>query len=452
MEIDNASLLDIDVFSRDPAAASVFTLLNTCRTVKGPRLVDAFLRKPQQNPEGILGVQTSLAILGDLGGHGIWPFPAGRIEDVEKYLFSNILLIAPSVSALSWAKRLHFSVRHRHLAETLARHAENLVEVLTRLESLPFRRFASASGPLGAVGKGIEAFLSARLPDGMTVHDSLPGWRKTPPLALDRIFRGGLKSELNRLLAHLHDLDMLLCLAEFNIRNGLVNPEPLADGSLLISAEYLRHLFLPAGRGNNVRLGDGPNLVFLTGPNMAGKSTLLKAVGLAVYLGHLGLGVPAKRLKFSVLGGMMTGITISDSLSLGNSYYMSEVKRVKEAAVLAGKAPTCLLLFDETFKGTNVKDASDATFALVKALSRLTHVIGIISSHLHEVAEAAAGFPNVMPMKMEAEEGAMTFTYRLEEGVSTQRLGMRLLEEQGVLALLAAISGERGKLSTDPRA
>jgi len=151
-------------------------------------------------------------------------------------------------------------------------------------------------------------------------------------------------------------------------------------------------------------------------------------------------------MAFSVLGGMITSIGISDSLSLGNSYYMSEVKRVKEAALLAGRVRTCLLLFDETFKGTNVKDASDATSALIKALSGLTHVIGILSSHLHEVAEELAEFPNVIPMKMEAEEGALAFTYRLEKGVSTQRLGMRLLEEQGILDLLESIVERRSAI------
>jgi DNA mismatch repair protein MutS len=440
VEIDNASLQDIDVFPTDAAAPSVFSLMNTCRTAKGPRLLDAFLRRPQSNAGGILGVQASLSILGDLGGRGIWPFPAGRIEAAEKYLLSNILVMGPSFSALSRAKRAFFAMRHRHLAETLDGHARNMVEVLTQVEGLPLRRFSSAPGPLGAIGRGIEGFLSARSPDGMVVLDSLPRWRKAPSSALDWIFRGGLKPELNRLLAHLHELDMLLCLVEFNQRNGLVNPEPLSDGDLRITADDLRNLFLPKGQGNEFRLGEGRRLLFLTGPNMAGKSTLLKAVGLATYLSHLGLGVPAKRFVFSVLGGMLTGISISDSLSLGNSYYMSEVKRVKEAALLAAKVPRCLLLFDETFKGTNVKDASDATFALVKALARLPHVIGIISSHLHEVAQAVAELPNVVPMKMEAVDGAIRFAYRLEAGVSTQRLGMRLLEEQGVLALLDSLA------------
>ena len=414
-------------------------MMDNCRTVRGPQLLDAFLRNPFKDRADILQVQESLSIINGFRDQEIWPFTKGRIEDAEKYLSSNILLIEPSSLGLAWVNRAYFSLRRPGLSEILHQHVEILLETLSLVASLPLGRFSSAPGPLGRIGKGILSFLAARLSDGMTVQDSIPAWRKASPLVLDGIFRRELKPELRRLIGLLHELDMYCCLAGFNRRHGLVNPEILAEETFHVTAEDLHHLFLLQGRGNDIQLGDGRAILFLTGPNMAGKSTLLKSVGLAVYLGHLGLGVPAKRMALSVLGGMITSISISDSLSLGNSYYMSEVKRVKEAALLAGRVRGCLLLFDETFKGTNVKDASDATSVLVKALARLNSIMAIISSHLHEVAEEVSGFPNVVPMKMEAEESSVAFAYRLEKGVSTQRLGMRLLEQQGVLDLLESL-------------
>lgn len=436
MEIDLASLQDIDVFARDSGCASVFESMNTCRTMRASQKLDAFLRNPFNNRRDILQMQESLTLICDLGGRKAWPFPKGQIEEVEKYVLSNILLIEPTVLGLTAVNRLYFKLRHQSLAEVLNQYVRNLIESLSLVKNLPLEQFSCSQGPLAEIEKGIGAFYAFRLSDGRTVEEMLSGWQKVSPLALDWIFRRELKTEIKRLLGCLHELDMLYSLADFNFRNGLINPKILPEGTLGLVVRDLHHLFLPHGQGNDIHLGADHSIIFLTGPNMAGKSTLLKSVALAVFLGHLGLGVPAKSMEFSLLGGLVTSITISDSLKLGNSYYMSEVKRVKEAALLARRVDGCLLLFDETFKGTNVKDASDATLALVQALSRFKHVMGFLSSHLHEVAEELADTPNVIPMKMEAKEGSMAFTYLLEEGVSKQRLGMRLLMEEGVFELL----------------
>lgn len=436
MEIDLASLQDIDVFARDSGGESVFDSMNTCRTLRASQKLDTFLRNPLKSRGDILQMQESLTLICELGGQKTWPFPKGQIEEIEKYLLSNILMIEPNVVGLTAVNRLFFKLRHQSLSEVLNRYVRNLLESLSLAKELPLEIFSSSQGPLAEIAKSIGAFYAFRLSDGRTVEEMLSGWQKASPLALDWIFRRELKAEIKRLLGCLHELDMLCSLADFNFRNGLINPKLLPEGTLGLVVHDLRHLFLPHGQGNDIHLGADRSIIFLTGPNMAGKSTLLKSVALAVFLAHLGLGVPAKSMNFSLLGGMVTSITISDSLKLGNSYYMSEVKRVKEAALLARRVGSCLLLFDETFKGTNVKDASDATLALVQALSRFKHVMGFLSSHLHEVAEEFASITNVFPMKMEAKEGGMAFTYLLEEGVSKQRLGMRLLMEEGVFELL----------------
>lgn len=198
MEIDDASLQDIDVFSRDSGAASVFAMMNTCRTVRGARLLDAFLRNPLGNRKDILEVQESLSALGGFGDQEIWPFTKGHIEDAEKYLLSNILLIEPSSLGLAWVNRAYFSLRRPGLSEILHRHVDILLETLSLVARLPF--------------------------------------------------------ELSRLLGLLHELDMLICLAGFNRRHGLVNPEILDEGEQLL---YERG---EAREGSGHARGQGPRL------------------------------------------------------------------------------------------------------------------------------------------------------------------------------------------------
>lgn len=83
----------------------------------------------------------------------------------------------------------------------------------------------------------------------------------------------------------------------------------------------------------DVEITETDGLRFLTGPNMAGKSTFLKSVGLSIFISHLGFPVPAEKMSTSIYDGIMTAINISDSMSQGYSHFYSEVRRVKEVAL-----------------------------------------------------------------------------------------------------------------------
>ena len=126
--------------------------------------------------------------------------------------------------------------------------------------------------------------------------------------------------------------------------------------------------------------------LLLTGANMSGKTTFMRALGVAALLAHLGMGVPAKAMEISFLQGIITNMHVEDNLLLGESYFFAEVKRMKSTAQkISGEEPH-LVLMDELFKGTNVHDAYECTSAVVEGLLGHKNHIMILSTHIHEVA------------------------------------------------------------------
>jgi DNA mismatch repair ATPase MutS len=180
------------------------------------------------------------------------------------------------------------------------------------------------------------------------------------------------------------------------------------------------------------------NVIFLTGANMAGKSTWMKSVGISVYLAHIGFPVAAKSMEFSVREGLYSSINVADNIALGYSHFYAEVVRVKNAAEATATGKHLLLMFDELFKGTNVKDAYDGTLAVTEAFSEYANCLFIVSTHIIEVGEELKRRENIqftyMPTIM--ENSIPRYTYRLENGITEDRQGMMIIRNEGIIEML----------------
>jgi DNA mismatch repair ATPase MutS len=129
---------------------------------------------------------------------------------------------------------------------------------------------------------------------------------------------------------------------------------------------------------------------------MAGKSTFLKAMALAVFLAHLGCGVPATAMDFPVVGTVFSSVHIVDNLSAGESFYLAEVRRMRALALALSEHQSVFAVVDEPFRGTNVHDAAEATVALrlestVEELIRTIHAHPTFAEAIGEAAHAAHG-------------------------------------------------------------
>lgn len=171
---------------------------------------------------------------------------------------------------------------------------------------------------------------------------------------------------------------------------------------------------------------------------MAGKTTFLKASGIAVYLAHLGMGIPARSATISYFDRLLTSLNITDSIASGYSFFYSEVLRVKQLAEYLKNGEKTFSIFDELFRGTNVKDAFDASKMVISGLIQWKTSIFILSSHLWELWGQIKNNSNIRELCFESEilDGKPAFSYRLFKGVSDMRLGLTILKNEKIMDLL----------------
>ena len=214
------------------------------------------------------------------------------------------------------------------------------------------------------------------------------------------------------------------------------------SSTFLLDATGAFHPFVEDPVPNPVRLDGGEPLVFLTGPNMAGKTTYLRTVGVLVLLAQTGMNVPAASMRFAPVDAILTSLNPVDNLKAGVSYFLAEVLRVRDAARLLAEGRRSLVLFDEVFKGTNVQDALDASRQVIEGFARSRSSGSIFSSHLTDLATAFERHPGIRLRRFDGDvmDGVPRFSYGLEPGVSEKRMGLFLLQQAGVPELLGSIS------------
>ncbi|MCX2475352.1 DNA mismatch repair protein [Pedobacter sp. MC2016-05] len=254
----------------------------------------------------------------------------------------------------------------------------------------------------------------------------------------DQLLKQKLHTSLRKVFEILYAIDVYSTVARLGKIMGCSYADALDKEKNVLKVTGLRHPALKKAVGNDLMFDHDANLLFLTGANMAGKSTIMKSLGIAVYLAHMGFPVAANEIIFSVRDGLYTSINVSDNLQTGYSHFYAEVLRVKNAALQVASGKCFVVLFDELFKGTNVKDAYDATLAVTEAFARYSKTAFIVSTHIIEVGEALKGSNSIkfayMPTVMSGNKP--TYPYKLMPGITSDRQGMIIIENEGILELL----------------
>jgi DNA mismatch repair ATPase MutS len=211
------------------------------------------------------------------------------------------------------------------------------------------------------------------------------------------------------------------------------------DGSQpYFKANGLYHILLQHPVAYDLVMDPAQNFLFLTGANMAGKSTLIKAIGSSVFLAHMGMGVPAQGMELSVFDGLLSNINVADNIVKGESYFFNEVQRIKTTINKINDGKKWLVLIDELFKGTNVQDAMKCSLTVIKGLIKIKNSLFILSTHLYEIGEELKRYPNISFKYFETEvsEEQLQFSYQLKEGISNDRIGYVILKREKVVELL----------------
>ncbi len=181
------------------------------------------------------------------------------------------------------------------------------------------------------------------------------------------------------------------------------------------------------------------NVLLLTGPNMSGKSTFLKAIGICVYLAHVGMAVPATAVQTPFYNLITVSINHYDDIMNGYSHFMMEIVRLKEVVEKAIAGVRCFAIFDELFKGTNIEDAVEISKATLNGLARLKSSSFFISTHLHQLKDVKAVVEKNIDtcyVDCTVNNGIPVFTYQVKTGWSDLKIGQLLFAKEGLYDLL----------------
>ena len=233
------------------------------------------------------------------------------------------------------------------------------------------------------------------------------------------------------------ELDALSCLAAIRRDNpDWCNPE-LTTGERVYRAAGLGHPLLAANRrvSNDVEIGPPGTVLLVTGSNMSGKSTMLRAIGANAVLAQCGAPGCAAALRLPPCD-LQTSIRIQDSLEHGVSYFMAALARLKGVVDAAQREPgerVLLYLLDEILQGTNSAERGIAVQAVARHLlaagaigAMTTHDLNLASEEPLQSAAHLVHFTEIV------ENGTMRFDYRLREGLATSRNALRLMELIGI--------------------
>jgi len=438
MEIDKTTLADLVIFDSEDEF-SVFNKINFTLTSRGKEQLKKNISSPLPNIESIKNVQQTLLYI--LGKKEKWPkiISNGTLMVVERFYESNI---TPVPAKSNTIEAFTYKILHSHdfsLIKYSIRHSFDFIKGMKETVSFFLR---DDTPPL--LKKQLEEakkILDKEALDIISTNKTAADLQPAQMLELAYFIRYKYKNKILELLSIFGKMDAWYGMAIAVEKYKLTMPSFIEDELPQLEADSLYHLMLQNPVSYNVQLNPSKNFLFLTGANMAGKSTFIKACGTAVYLAHTGMGVPAQNMRLSFFDGILSNINVIDNIAKGESYFFNEVQRIKATVQKVSDGKKWLILIDELFKGTNVQDAMKCSSAVIEGLLKIKNSIFILSTHLYEIGDDLKKHPNIAFNYFETavEDDQLSFSYQLKEGISNDRLGYLILKKEGVVKMLEDI-------------
>ncbi|MGN6418333.1 MAG: MutS-related protein [Pseudobacter sp.] len=256
-------------------------------------------------------------------------------------------------------------------------------------------------------------------------------------LQLDHEIRFSFKESFYKALGILYKIEALFSLAKAIKVHKLVFPQFSTNNEFEV-----KDCWNPALENctrNSFYFENNKNIILLTGPNMSGKSTFLRTVGLIACLAHTGMAIPAVSATLPFFDSVEICISIQDSLTEGYSHFYAELKKVKTMAEQLKNGHHCFMIFDELFKGTNLSDAARCTAVLANGILQHPDSYCIFSSHHTGLMAADPALQNQLQfshVETLIEDGVPRFTYIFKPGISNIFLGYYFLQKEGIDKLM----------------
>lgn len=433
---DKQTLDDLNITGKF-SKQSLFSLFNSTETRGGEKLLDKMFHQPLSDPAAINSRSHVFQYFHER--KLLFPFNKPVFQEAEAFLGggtgSSFLMVA---GELLRKKILHISVKDEQYG-LLEKGLLATIDMLNTLQDFLQKQDDGNGYPFTGQFEAVRSIFS----------DPRMKWlqeaRNNQQLTLfqlaryDYLVRHVLREEMENILDFIYHLDVYIAVSNVARSRNFSYAQALPKEKNIFQSTALSHPALEKAVTNPLALQEDQNVLFLTGANMAGKSTFMKSLGIAVYLAHMGFPVAAKDMLFSVRDGLYTSINVPDNLNLGYSHFYAEVLRVKKVAEEVAKGNDLVVIFDELFKGTNVKDAYDATLAVTKEFSTYRNSFFVISTHIIEVGDSLkedcdnlqfSYLPTIM------EGSVPRYPYTLTAGITNDRHGMVIIENEKILEMI----------------
>jgi len=428
MFLDSGTLRDLEILpTATTRGMTVWQLIDRTRSRAGRDALRQRIAAPAQSEHDIVALQHGHQSIASYAASYRTVLDRSALDAVEEYLTGSWQLPA-DMGRFVWRHRWHRDyLRDVALGQLRIRGlllaAAELQRLLTATDSAVL---AALAGQISHLLDTLHARDLLRLSSKESSRDRR---------AFDQLARDRGKAVISGLIECLGKVESLWSVATATLEHGWSYPCPAKR----LAVRGLFHPFLgPLSVRNDLEVAQDVRVGFVTGPNMAGKTTFMKSVAIAVLLAHIGSGVPATSMEFPVVGTVFSSIDISDNLSAGESFYLAEVRRIRALATALAEHRSALAVIDEPFRGTNVHDAIEATLAMLTRLAALPIGLVLVASHVSEVVSAIRDDPRILLIHFSADitDDGPRFDYKLRDGASTQRLGMTLLKQERVIELL----------------
>jgi len=431
---DKQTLDDLNLLGQFKAN-SIYSLFNQVHTAGAAKKLEAMFRFPLTDAVEINKRSKLFNYFGQQ--HLTFPFWEQQFTVVDHYLHdsaeNNLLFVGYSTMKKQVLSLLIGDDQYKNLLTGL----EATITVLNTLAEFIYK-LSKNDNPYTKQLQQVQAiFAEPRLMKLLVLKEGSFSWLNV--IKYDYLLRYQLQKEIKMLMEFVYDLDVYISVGNIAESKNFVYAVALPKPENRVQAEELRHPWLDNAVTNPVSLHQESNVLFLTGANMAGKSTFMKTFGTAMYLAHMGFPIAGKSLVFSVKDGIYSSINVPDNLNMGYSHFYAEVLHVKKVAEEVSDCKDLYVIFDELFKGTNVKDAYDATLAVTEAFAENRNCFFMISTHIIEVGEVLRDRCKHMqftylPTVMDGNKPR--YTYKLQEGITIDRQGMMIIENEGILEIL----------------
>ncbi len=438
METDKTTLNDLSVFNHEDEF-SVFDKLNLTRTTGGREKLRQIFYYSLSDIESIKNVQDTLKLI--IQKKEQWPLlmSNGTVMMIYKFYESSIDEPPSRPAPISAYLYKLFHGPDFSLIKYSVGHAFDFIKGMKQICSVFLQDEAPRN--LKKLLEKASVLIERHQFQMVFEKEKAEDLSQSQMLSFAYYIRYHYKQYFFELIDIYSQLDawygMAMAVNEFN----LSFPVFISSDEPVLQARKLYHILLHDPVAYDVKLNQNNNFIFLTGANMAGKSTFIKAVGSAVFLAHIGMGVPAESMELSLFDGLLSNINVVDNISKGESFFYNEVQRVKNTILKVSDKRKWLILIDELFKGTNVEDAMKCSTVVVEGLIKIKRSLFILSTHLYEISENLKGYPNIDFKYFETEVTGdkLVFNYQLKDGVSNDRLGYLILKKEKVIDLLESL-------------